>query len=236
MHVIELWTSWATAAHTNPASAGLIQTIFRSYVLSLIPLSRSLLPPPISHLFIEEGEEIPSRKGGAIETEGKGCWAEGEKRCPLQHIKWVNLVMNENLAPESTGNKKKIRWYSLRCGGLHAQLPSGESQCQPDSGLMTSGWWSTEGHESSGGKLCWAYRVRGRQKTPLEGPRNRITRDSTVTWESICTVFPGGSDGKESACNAGDPGLIPGLGRSPGEENSYPQQYSCLENSMDRGA
>ena len=48
--------------------------------------------------------------------------------------------------------------------------------------------------------------------------------------------FPGGSDGNESACNAGDPGLIPGLGRSPGEGNGYPPLYSCLENSMDRGA
>ena len=48
--------------------------------------------------------------------------------------------------------------------------------------------------------------------------------------------FPGGSDGKESACNAGDPGLIPGLRRSPGEGSGYPLQYSCLENSMDRGA
>ena len=48
--------------------------------------------------------------------------------------------------------------------------------------------------------------------------------------------FPGGSDGKESACNAGDVGLIPGLGRSPGEGNGNPFQYSCLENPMDRGA
>ena len=46
--------------------------------------------------------------------------------------------------------------------------------------------------------------------------------------------FSGGSDGKESACNAGDPGLIPGSGRSPGEENGKPFWYSCLENSMDR--
>ena len=45
-----------------------------------------------------------------------------------------------------------------------------------------------------------------------------------------------GSDGKESACNAGDPGSIPGLRQSPGEENGNPLQYSCLENSMDRGA
>ena len=48
--------------------------------------------------------------------------------------------------------------------------------------------------------------------------------------------FPGGSDSKASACNAGDPGLIPGLGRSPGEGNGNPLQYSCLENPMDRGA
>ena len=45
-----------------------------------------------------------------------------------------------------------------------------------------------------------------------------------------------GPDGKESACNAGDRGLIPGSGRYPGEVNGYPLQYSCLENSMDRGS
>ena len=45
--------------------------------------------------------------------------------------------------------------------------------------------------------------------------------------------FPGGSDGKESACNAGDPGLIPGLGRSSGEGNGNPFQYPCVENAMD---
>ena len=48
--------------------------------------------------------------------------------------------------------------------------------------------------------------------------------------------FPGGSEGKESACNAGDLGLIPGLGRCPGEGKGCPLHYSCLENSMDRGA
>ena len=46
-------------------------------------------------------------------------------------------------------------------------------------------------------------------------------------------VFPCGSAGKESACNARDLGSIPGLGRSPGGENGYPLQYSGLENSMD---
>ena len=46
----------------------------------------------------------------------------------------------------------------------------------------------------------------------------------------IYPTFPGGSDGKESTCNTGDLGSVPGLGRSPGEENGYLLQYSCLEN------
>ena len=61
--------------------------------------------------------------------------------------------------------------------------------------------------------------------------------EQDTIWIMNCVLgFPGGSDGKESSCNAGDLGSIPGLGRSPGEANSYPLQYSGLENSMDRGA
>ena len=56
--------------------------------------------------------------------------------------------------------------------------------------------------------------------------------DENTSFES----YPGSSAGNESACNAGDLGLIPGLGRSPGEGNGNPLQYFCLENSMDRGA
>ena len=55
----------------------------------------------------------------------------------------------------------------------------------------------------------------------------------------ICRVllgFPGGSDGKASACNVGDPGSIPGSGRSPEKGNGNPLQHSCLENPMDGGA
>ena len=57
----------------------------------------------------------------------------------------------------------------------------------------------------------------------------------TVTFP-VSRGFAGVSDSKESACKAGDLGLIPGLGRSPGEGNGNPLQYSCLENSMDSGA
>ena len=55
------------------------------------------------------------------------------------------------------------------------------------------------------------------------------------TWQ-IMNGFPGGSEVEESACNAGDLGSIPGSGRSPGEGNGNPLQYSCLENPMDGGA
>ena len=57
-----------------------------------------------------------------------------------------------------------------------------------------------------------------------------------ISYQIIRSAYLGGSDGKESACNAGDPGSIPGSGKSPGERNGYPLLYSCLENSMDRGA
>ena len=55
-------------------------------------------------------------------------------------------------------------------------------------------------------------------------------------FANLLKGFPCGSDGKESACNAEDPGSIPGSERSPGEGNGYPLQYSCLVNPMDRGA
>ena len=56
---------------------------------------------------------------------------------------------------------------------------------------------------------------------------------SILTLDLLC-IF-GGSNGKESACTVGDLGSIPGLGRSPGEGNGNPLQYSCLGNTMDRG-
>ena len=57
-----------------------------------------------------------------------------------------------------------------------------------------------------------------------------------TNWYFLSGGFPGTSVGKESACNAGDLGSIPGLGRYPGEGNGNPLQYSCLENPMDREA
>ena len=56
-----------------------------------------------------------------------------------------------------------------------------------------------------------------------------VIKSCPILWD-----FPGDSNGKASAYNAGDLGSVPGLGRSPGEENGNPLQYSCLENPMDR--
>ena len=81
---------------------------------------------------------------------------------------------------------------------------------------------------------------------------NTVLPDLCPTWQQWITAlltrlllpahvssdswgFPHSSVGKERACNAGDPGLIPGSGRSPGEGTGNPLQYSCLENPMDRG-
>ena len=65
-------------------------------------------------------------------------------------------------------------------------------------------------------------------------------RSRAVAFTSFCVFLPPrptcGSDSKEPACSVGDPSSIPGSGRSPGEGNGNPLQYSCLENSVDRGA
>ena len=62
--------------------------------------------------------------------------------------------------------------------------------------------------------------------------------EETLSYGINVTVvgFPGGSDGKDSACSVGDLGSIPGSGRIPGGGNDYPLQYACLENSMASGA
>ena len=74
-------------------------------------------------------------------------------------------------------------------------------------------------------------------ESPLISVLVKEIRTHRLTQRHTLMVgFPGGSDGKESACSAGDLGSIPGLGRSPGEGNGHPLQYFCLENPMDRAA
>ena len=61
-------------------------------------------------------------------------------------------------------------------------------------------------------------------------------RNEIISVYTLILGFPGGSDGKEPACDAGDLDSIPGSGRFPEEGKGYPLQYSCLENPMERGA
>ena len=72
--------------------------------------------------------------------------------------------------------------------------------------------------------------------TFLHKPSKDFYLTLSLYKKEFCWGFPGGSEGKASACNAGDLGSIPGSGRSPGEGNGNPLQYSCLENTMDREA
>ena len=76
-------------------------------------------------------------------------------------------------------------------------------------------------------------------KEEIQQLRQRKSWAASGVWSELYTpllCFPGGSEGKASACNAGDLGSIPGSGRSPGEGNGNPLQYSFLENPMDRGS
>ena len=111
-------------------------------------------------------------------------------------------------------------------------FPSGsygkESACSAGGLGLISGLERSPG-EGSGNPLQYAC---------LENPMDRGAWQATVhvvtrIGHDLVNIFPGGSDGKASAYNAGDLGSIPGLGRSPGEGNGNRLQYSCLEDPMD---
>ena len=74
---------------------------------------------------------------------------------------------------------------------------------------------------------------RGAWQAIVHGVSKSQMQLSTYTFTPILALFPGGLEGKPSACNAGDLGSIPGTGRSPAEGNGTPLQYFCLENPMD---
>ena len=95
------------------------------------------------------------------------------------------------------------------------------------------------GHSDLGDYRTDGWATRWRRATQHASGFDRLASTLIVLVTEILgyiCYLPGGSDGKESACSAGEPDSIPGLGRSPGEGNVNPLQYFCLENSMDRGA
>ena len=89
--------------------------------------------------------------------------------------------------------------------------------------------------------LTQKYMIMNTQRTPCLSPIAAIytkphIMDIPILSDLFLLLVTHTSDGKESACNAGGPGSIPGLGKCPGEGNGNPLRYSCLKNSMDRGA
>ena len=142
---------------------------------------------------------------------------------------------------------RNAHWIRLWVGGLPLkQLPySGLPSCHP---LIPVGWWAPSlqvrrdgvrgcrlalkrGLSALKGKiLCpwpWPLTQGGKNTLPLLA--HQATRGARASEAD------GGSEGKESACNSGDLGSIPGSGRSPGEGNGNPLEYSCLENPTNRG-
>ena len=85
--------------------------------------------------------------------------------------------------------------------------------------------------------MCKTFRIQWGNKLSFQKSTLKLGNKNICHFQAlfIITGFPGGSNGKESICNSGDTGLIPGSERSPGEGNGNPFQYSCLENFMDRG-
>ena len=132
---------------------------------------------------------------------------------------FANLWTVAHQAPLSMGFSRQEYWSRLPFPSP-GDLPN--SGIEPTSLPLAGGFFTTE---PSGKCVCVCVYC--------------VCVDMCVYVCMICVClggFPGGSDNKESACNEGDLGSIPRLGRSPGERNGNPLQYSCLENSMDRGA
>ena len=107
-------------------------------------------------------------------------------------------------------------------------------KCVVTSRLTLEGWWGVA-HEKTIEGWVQGHEIPWEHFTQSWGPWYLLNKYIGHCYKCLCG-FPGGSDGKESACSAGHPSSIPGLGRSPGGGNGYAFQYSCLRNPMDRGA
>ena len=156
-----------------------------------------------------------------------GCKFGKSSKCEIS-FRHVTEMLNKQLdVVHNTGHDQKCRW-----GGVCRQ------SCQMLSTVRGLSDVNKGVKKQRGNLRIDAQRLdKEASRVVMSTLQNRTgigqTRCALVCKPLSGQGFPGGSDGKASACNAGDPGLIPGLGRSPGEGNGNPLQYSCLENSMD---
>ena len=145
------------------------------------------------------------------------------------------------LVEESPGPRGLLTGIRILCSHLPPACfcPPLHAQRLHLAGFCASAHWHRHSHLSQESPPS-AFLVLSAQEPSCGSRGNAPPVDAS--WNSQISLTRGtvdrwgcGSDGKDSACNEGDPGSIPGLGRSPGEENGNPLRYSCLENSMDRG-
>ena len=102
---------------------------------------------------------------------------------------------------------------------------------------MEVGWGGVQEFSMLLLKIFCKFKISKTNKLPFKGTQNsQVSRNWFKYVHTNFQHLTGGSDGKASACNAGDPGSIPESGRSPGEGNDNSLKHSCLENPMDRGA
>ena len=110
---------------------------------------------------------------------------------------------------------------------------------QPMPTVGQSPVWKREGLHLASPTLCICHHLLGMRLDTQHvnnSPNLLFTSKLAFAVTATCGDFPSGPFGKESSCKAGDAGLIPASGRSPGGGNGNPLQYSCLKNPMDRGA
>ena len=147
-------------------------------------------------------------------------------------MRWINT---EPVIQSEVSQKEKNKYHILTDTHIYIYMGSRKMVLLS---LSSGEQWrhrhrgQTYGHRQWGGKLQGRMNGESSMETHTLPYVRQITKGNLL-YDS---GNPGGSDGKVSACNIGDPGSIPGFGRSRGEGHGNPLQHSCLENSIHRGA
>ena len=149
--------------------------------------------------------------------------------CPL--IPWCHPITSSSVVPFSS----HLQSFPASGSFQMSQLFTSEHQMVKCLPTMQETWVRSLGGEDPLEKEMATHSSTLAWKIPWEEPGRLQSMGSYKVGHNWETLLPVGSPGKESACNSGDPGSIPALGRSPGEGNGNPLQYSCLENPMDKG-